>query len=164
MIDKIRIPRRRIPILLEKKKEIEEATNTKIKLNDEITIEGESIEMMDAKNIIKAIGRGFSSDVALELTDEKKNLCIISLPDDRKKLKRIKSRIIGAEGGSKKKIEKLTFTYISVYGKTVSIIGNYENVDIARMAVEKLIRGSPHSNVYRFIERSFKKIIKGEEV
>jgi len=158
MIDKIRIPKKRIPFLFEKKREIEEATNTRIKLNDEITLEGDCIELMDVNKIIKAVGRGFPVDTALELTDEKKNLCIISLPYDRKKLKRIKSRIIGTGGRSRKKIEKLTFTYISVYGKTVSIIGKYDNVDIAREAIEKLIRGSPHSNVYRFIETSLKKL------
>ena len=156
MINKIRVPKKRIPVLFERKREIEEATNSRIRLNDEITIEGDCVELMNANNIIKAVGRGFSVDVALELTDEKKSLCIISLPDDRKKLKRIKSRIIGTEGRSKRRIEKLTFTYISVYGKTVSIIGSYENVDIARGAIEKLIGGSPHSNVYRFIEKSFK--------
>ena len=158
MINKIRIPKKRIHVLLEKKKEIEEATKIRISLNDEITIEGDSIGIMDANNIIKAVGRGFLVDVALELTDEKKNLYIISLPDDRKKLKRIKSRIIGTGGRSKRKIEKMTFTHISVYGKTTSIIGDYENVDIARRSIEKLIRGSPHSNVYMFIERSMKEI------
>lgn len=156
MIDKIRIPKKRIPVLFERKKEIEEATRTRIKLNDEVTIDGDCIELMNAKNIIRAVGRGFSVDAALELTDEKKNLCIIPLPNDRKKLKRIKSRIIGIEGRSKRKIEKLTFTCISVYGKTVSIIGDYENVDIAREAIEKLIMGSPHSSVYRFIEKFLK--------
>jgi ribosomal RNA assembly protein len=158
MIDKIRIPKKRIHVLFEKKREIEEATNIKIEVADEITIEGNCIEVMNAKNIIKAIGRGFATDIAMELIDEKKNLCIISLPHDRKKLKRVKSRIIGTEGRSKKNIEKLTSTHISVYGRTVSIIGDYENVDIARGAIEKLIGGSPHSNVYMFIEKSLKNV------
>ena len=158
MIDRIRIPKKRIPVLVENKGMVEEATKTKIKLNDEITIDGDPLDIMDAKTMIKAIGRGFSADTALELTDEKNNLCIISLPDDRKKLKRVRARIIGTGGRSKKKIEKLTFTKISVYGKTVSIIGKYENVDITREAIEKLIRGSPHSTVYRFIERLSKKL------
>ncbi len=158
MIDRIRIPKKRISVLVENKGMVEEATKTKIKLNDEITVAGGPLEIMDAKNMIKAIGRGFTVDTALELTDEKNNLCIIPLPDDRKKLKRVRARIIGTGGRSKKKIEKLTFTKIAVYGKTVSIIGKYENVDITREAIEKLIRGSPHSTVYRFIERLSKKL------
>ena len=158
MINKIRIPEKRIPVILRGKKEIEEATRTRIALNGEITLEGDAIGIMDANNIIKAVGRGFSVDVALKLTDEGNNLCIISLPDDRKKLKRIKSRIIGTGGRSKQKIEKMTFTEISVYGKTVGIIGKYDNVDVARRSIEKLIGGSPHSNVYRFIEKCMKDI------
>ena len=158
MIDVIRIPKKRFPALIKSKKELEEATNTKIKINEEIMIEGEPLEIMDAKNLIKAVGRGFSADIALQLTDENKNFYLISLPDDRKKLKRIKSRIIGTGGRSKKRIEKMTLTHISVYGKTVSIIGKYDNVEVAREAIEKLISGSPHSNVYKLIERQMKNL------
>ncbi len=43
---------------------------------------------------------------------------------------------------------------ISVYGKTVAIIGNPIQVEVAKTAVEKLARGgSPHGVVYRYLER-----------
>ncbi len=38
-------------------------------------------------------------------------------------------------------------------GKTVSIIGDDEEVAAAQEAVEMIIRGVPHSIVYRFLER-----------
>ena len=37
---------------------------------------------------------------------------------------------------------------------TVAIIGQTNNVEIASRAIESLIRGSPHSSVYRFLEKS----------
>ena len=52
-----------------------------------------------------------------------------------------------------KTIEDLTETYVSVYGKTIGIIGFSENVAIARKAVESLLSGSPHSTVYKWLEK-----------
>lgn len=42
---------------------------------------------------------------------------------------------------------------VSVYGKTVAIIGNPIQIEIAKTAIEKLARGSPHGSVYRYLER-----------
>jgi len=155
MIEKLRIPKERLAILIGKggeiKRKLEKLTKTQIDVSDEITIEGEAISVLDASNVIKAIGRGFDPDSALELLDEKMTLCIIPLPNDRKALKRIRSRIIGTGGKCKKIIERSSNTKLSVYGKTVSIIGEYENADLAKCAIEKLIGGSPHKNVYRYL-------------
>lgn len=156
MIEEILISKDRLSILIGKngeiKKDIEEKTKTDITINDEVRISGEAINIMDAKNIITAIGRGFSPEIAMRLLEDDMNLCVISLPHDRKILIRIKSRIIGTGGKCRKTIEKLTNTSISVYGKTVSVIGLYEDVELTREAIEKLIMGSPHKNVYRFLE------------
>ena len=60
---------------------------------------------------------------------------------------------IGEGGKSRKTIEDLTECYISVYGKTIGIIGEPENVAAARKAVEDLLKGSPHGNVYKLLEK-----------
>ncbi|MEM1856188.1 MAG: hypothetical protein QXG70_04375, partial [Candidatus Methanomethylicaceae archaeon] len=57
------------------------------------------------------------------------------------------------KGKTRKMIEELTDTYISIYGHTVSIIGGYEEVRVAREAIEMLIRGMQHGTVYRFLDR-----------
>ena len=41
---------------------------------------------------------------------------------------------------------------MSVYGKTVSIIGKYQNVELAEQAVNKIIDGMPHRSIYEFLE------------
>ena len=73
--------------------------------------------------------------------------------DKKKKLERIRGRIIGKKGKSREIIENLTETHVSVYGKTVSIIGIAENVTMARNAVEMFLEGAAHSAVYRRLEQ-----------
>ncbi len=156
MITGILIPKRRIAVVVGKggktKKTLEEKTGTKIFIGEEITIEGEALEVMAAENIIKAIGRGFAPDTALELLDEDKVLYVMQLDKGEKELSRIKSRVIGTNGRARRNLERLTDTHISVYGKTISIIGLYDDADAAKAAVEKLISGSMHGNVYRLLE------------
>ena len=66
---------------------------------------------------------------------------------------RIKSRVIGSEGKARKTIENFTNTDICVYGKTIGVIGVPEDVSLARRALDKLLKGSPHGKVYGWIKR-----------
>ena|SRR3989338_1095804 len=157
MIKNIKIPEERLPVLIGKngmtKRSIQRKTKTKISADeDEIIIEGESIGVLDAESIIKAIGRGFSPQSAELLLKEENALVIIELPKGEKTLKRLKSRLIGTRGKSRRNIERLTGTHMSVYGKTVALIGTYENVSLAEQAVQKIIKGMPHRFVYEFLE------------
>jgi ribosomal RNA assembly protein len=43
---------------------------------------------------------------------------------------------------------------MSIYGSTVSLIGNSVQLPIAKTAVEMILRGSEHATVYRYLERS----------
>lgn len=156
MIRKILIPEERFAVIIGKhgdvKRKIEKITKTKIKLDDGIEINGESTDVIIAENIITAIGRGFSPQNAMALVDEEKVLIIIEIAKNEKSLKRIRSRLIGTNGKARRNIEEYTKTNICIYGKTVSIIGNYENAELAREAVEKLIKGLSHKSVYKFLE------------
>ena len=53
---------------------------------------------------------------------------------------------------TRKLVEKNTGVKIAIYGKTISIIGKWDNVMLAKQAVEKLLLGSKHSTVYKFLE------------
>ncbi len=66
---------------------------------------------------------------------------------------RQKGRIIGREGRTRQIIKEMTGVDISIYGKTVSLIGNIESVMIAKEAVEMLLSGSRHKSVYSFLEK-----------
>ena len=162
MIKKIRIPEERIPVLIGKdgrtKYRIQRLTHTRIDIGEETTLEGEALDVMTAENIIKAIGRGFSPEASEILCKEDGTLDIIQLPKERKELNRIKSRLIGTKGKCRKNIENLTKTYISVFGKTVSVIGPYNNVRFAAEALQRLIKGDTHSSVYRILEENQEKM------
>jgi len=106
---------------------------------------------MLAKNIVKAIARGFSPQKAFLLLNENNALEIIEIPGNEKNVIRIKSRIIGSEGKTRKRLEELTDCLISVYGKTVSIIGGFEKISFAKKAVKMFISGASHKTVYRFL-------------
>ena len=71
---------------------------------------------------------------------------------------RLKGRVIGRDGKSRKLIEELTECSISVFGKTISIIGSAESAAAARQAVESLLRGSTHANVYKWLEKRRREI------
>ena len=162
MIEKIKIPEERVAILIGKKgkikKEIEDLTITKITIDEDVTIAGECIGVMACCNIIKAVGRGFAPEKALDLADEEYCLCIMPLPEKGKE--RVKSRIIGRGGSAREKIELFTRTHVSVYGKTVSVIGKYEDVELTKIAIEKIISGAMHKNVFSFLEKKLKSRVK----
>ncbi len=165
----LKIPKKRIAVLIgekgKTKREIERFTSTKLTINSEegdVIIESqESINVFNTKPIIQSIGRGFNPEIALNLIDEENILEIIDITDFSKKSKkdliRLKSRLIGTNGKARKMIEMLTHTEICVYGKTVSIIGEHDNVHLAKRAITNLLQGSKHGNVYGFIEKTKKK-------
>jgi ribosomal RNA assembly protein len=161
----LRIPKDRIAVLIGKegkiKKEIETETKTKIKVDSkegDVFISGEdALGLYSCREVIRSIGRGFNPDIALLLLKADYCLELIDLKEycgkSKDSLLRIKGRIIGSEGKTRKLIEELTEAHICVYGKTIGVIGLPESTSLARDAIEKLIKGSPHSGVYKFLER-----------
>jgi ribosomal RNA assembly protein len=118
-----------------------------------------------AKEIVAAIGRGFSPEHAFRLLeDDETMLEVIDLREtvgrSQSDMKRLKGRVIGKEGKTRRIIEELTEANISVYGHTISIIGEIDQVEIAKEAVRMLIRGSLHGTVYRFLHRKRRELKK----
>jgi len=166
----VRIPRERIGVLIgpngETKREIEENLNVRLEVDSgsgDVTINlneesNDPFQLFRARDIVLAIGRGFSPQRAFRLLrNEDDMLTIIDLREifgrSKSDIKRVKGRIIGKDGKTRRIIEESTETYISVYGHTVSIIGGVEESRIAREAIDMLIRGSQHAAVYKFLQR-----------
>jgi len=166
----LNISKQRVAVLIGKKgstkRKIEKITSTKLKIDSElgfVTIKGEDpLTTYQTKSVIEAIGRGFNPNIALSLLND--DICFEIIPiqnfagKSKNNLIRIKSRIIGTRGKCRKTIESLTDTEISIYGKTVSIIGELQNVLIAKKAIEDILAGAPHAPVYKTIELSIKKL------
>lgn len=163
--EELKIPKDRIPILIGKKgtdkSKLEKLTNTKITVNSkegDVLIEGnDSFNVFKTKKVITGIARGFNPDSCYDLLSENYALEILNIQDfvgkSKSRIQTIKSRVIGTKGKARKLVERLTHCEICVYGKTVSILGTVENCYIAKRAVEMLLNGSPHGNVYGWIER-----------
>ena len=109
-----------------------------------------------AVEIVMAIGRGFTPDVALTLLKNENSLFVINLTEfagkSRSSIERIKGRVIGERGRARKNMEQLSKTHISVYGKTVSIIGAGGGLMRAVDAVRAISCGSTHGAVYNKLE------------
>ena len=166
----VKIPKERIGVLIgqdgKTKREIEENLNVKLEVDSEtgdvtINLNEDSTDpsqLFKARDIVLAIGRGFSPQRAFRLLhDEDMMLTIIDLREifgrSKSDIRRVKGRIIGKEGKTRRIIEECTEAYISVYGHTVSIIGGVEQSEIAREAISMLIKGNQHATVYRFLQR-----------
>lgn len=169
----LKVPKERVGVLIghkgETKKQIEELSQIKIEIDSE---EGEVIiddhEAKDpllclkVENVIRAIGRGFSPDHAIRLFNEDMDFFLFDIHDYVGKkephTRRLKSRIIGSNGKTKRVLETLTGADISIYGHTISIIADFVSMDIAKRAIDMLMSGSKHATVYRFVEREMKKV------
>ena len=165
----LKIPRERVGVLIGKngitKDEIENLTKTDINIDSDTgsiaispTEETEDpLAVWKSRYIVKAIGRGFNPDVSLKLLGDETLLEIINLPDyvgkSKKAIMRQKARIIGKEGRTKDIIIDMTGVDISIYGKTVAIIGDMEQIHIAKEAVEMILNGVRHKTVYAFLEK-----------
>jgi ribosomal RNA assembly protein len=121
--------------------------------------------LFKAKDVVTALGRGFSPEHAFRLIrDEETFLDVIDLRTvfglSETDIKRIKGRVIGMNGKTRKIIEELTDTNVAVYGHTVSIIGTIEQAEAAREAIQMLVKGSMHATVYRFLHRKRRELKK----
>jgi len=164
----IRIPSDRVGALVGKdgssKKMIEERTGIKLQIDKEGEVvyddnaEGvEPIMALQIMDVIKAVGRGFNPDKAMKLLDDDdmyfESIDIKDIIGDRQnQVVRARGRLIGKDGKTRKLIEDLADVYMSVYGNTVSLIGNSISLPIAKNAIEMLLHGSEHSTVYHYLE------------
>ena len=125
-----------------------------------VTVKAETLKTdpLSATRVIEAIGRGFSPQRARRLLDEGTALEVIDLRDfagrSSNSLERIRGRVIGLKGKSRRVIEELTACHLSVYGRTVAIIGDASEVQLASQAVRSLATGSQHKTVYNTLQKA----------
>ncbi|MBU4456271.1 MAG: KH domain-containing protein, partial [Nanoarchaeota archaeon] len=153
----IKIPKERVGVLIgvdgKIKKKIEKKANVKLDINSEqgdVTITSEdNLMAYEVKIIIQAIGRGFTPQEAFQLFNEQNVFELVDITSytgkSKKKMERLKGRVIGESGKSRKTIEDLSETSIVIFGKTIGIIGEAERASLARRAIEMLLDGAPHA-------------------
>lgn len=170
---RLRIPKNRIAVLIgpngEIKQQLEKLTSTMISVDSAdglVVMESteateDPLAVWKARDIVQAIGRGFSPQRAFALIDDDVYLRIINLEEygtTPNQVRRLKGRVIGQGGKTRKNIEELTDTYVTVMGNTIAIIGELETQQVALTAIVRLLKGAEHSTVYRYLNDQRRKI------
>ncbi len=146
-------PERKHALTEELIKTLEEKFAVKIDVQEDgVEIEGEGIDAFQAQNVLRAVALGFAPEDALLLLNEDHTMEVIEIPGDEKRRRQIKARLIGTRGIVRKNIERYTSCRISIFDKTVSIIGPVDKVPIAKNALEMIITGKEHATVYKYLE------------
>ncbi len=165
----VKVPKERLGALIgpdgKTKKIIEE--NTGVTLNIDSNMGDVTIIPMEeevskglvglaARDIVKAIGRGFSPERAMALKSEDMYFTLMDIRDyvgkSTKHIKRVRGRLIGTNGKTRRIIEELSGAEMSVYGNTVGLIGDLFSMGASKRAVEMILEGSEHAAVYKFLE------------
>jgi len=163
----VRIPVERVGAVIGKeggtKKFLEKEMGVRLVIDSRegvVTVKSDSVKAdpFSATRVIEAIGRGFSPQRARRLLDEGTAFEVIDLRDyagrSVNSLERIRGRVIGLKGKSRRVIEELTACHLSVYGRTVAIIGEAGEVQLASEAVRSLATGSQHKTVYNALQKA----------
>lgn len=165
----VRVPEDRIGVLIgpkgATKRAIQERTGTSIAVDaDEgeieiaSNVEGDPSGVLQARDVVIALARGFSPPRAFRLLKEGVYLGVLDIKQisgkrDKAALWRIRSRVIGEHGRARGRIEELSGCSMSVYGSTVALIGDEKQLARATRAVQLLLRGSEHAAVFHLLAR-----------
>jgi ribosomal RNA assembly protein len=173
----VKIPKERVGVLVGPDGRVKQNIEEKLKVELQVDSEGGDVKVLitektedpsllfRAKDVVTAIGRGFSPEQAFRLIrDENAIFDVIDLRiifgRSESDISRVKGRIIGMNGKTRRIIEELTDANVVVYGHTVGIIGTFEQADAARNAVQMLIDGSQHHAVYKFLANKRRELKK----
>lgn len=165
----VKIPKDRIGALIgpngETKKKIEERSGIPLEVDskeNEVAIHNEKedvdpVMVLKVHDLVKAIGRGFSPERAARLWSDDAYFELLDIHDyvgkQKGHVQRVKARIIGREGKTRRIIEEQTDCDLAVYGHTVAIIGDISAIGDAKHAVDMILRGAEHASVYRYLEQ-----------
>jgi ribosomal RNA assembly protein len=166
----VRIPKERVGVLIGPEGKVKAYIEEKLQVKLEIESESGGVRivlcenatdpslLLKAKDVVTAIGRGFAPEVTYRLIrneDEIFDMIDLRLIFGRSEsdIKRIKGRIIGEDGKTRRLIEDLTEANVVVYGHTIGIIGSFEEADAARNAVQMIVDGCEHHTVYNYLQK-----------
>lgn len=158
----MKVPMQRVAVIIgkegQKKKELEELMKCELEIDSkegDITIICEdAIQVYNNSLVVKAIARGFNPDKAVLLLNDSYLLEILELNDysSETQYPRLRARVIGTKGSTRSILEEKSGAMISVFGKTISIIGKIDEVALAKYAIEMLLKGAKQTSAYKYLD------------
>lgn len=152
----IQIYSEKLPRILKNKSLLEKKLKVKItNQGKEVFVEGRPEEEYIAEKVINALNFGFEFGIAILIKEEDNLFEIIAIKDytKRRDLSRIRARIIGKKGKTKKTFTQLTKCFFEIRDNEVGIIGEPEYIENAQTAIISIIKGTKQSNVYAYLEK-----------
>ena len=157
------IPKVRVAALIGKggsdRKRIAKMGKVSLRISSDgtVNISGQADRVWLVSQVVEAIGRGFSPDDAILIFNKDFAYELIYInefaPKNKRRRLELRGRLIGTKGKIKHIIQKKTKTKISIYGKTVGIIGPSEGLGLAKRAVEMILRGSQYGSALGFLTK-----------
>ena len=173
----VKVPQDRIGVVIgdggETMREIERRAEVRLDIDSEsgsvaIDTVGDPVTGLAAPDIVRAIGRGFKPEVALSLLDNDMRMFdLIDIGEatrNKNDMKRQKGRLIGENGRTRELMEELSGAHVVIYGSTLGIIGQPEEVETVRRAVGMILDGAPHGAVYSFLERKHNELSRSAQL
>ncbi|ELZ76452.1 MULTISPECIES: KH domain-containing protein [Haloferax] len=173
----VKVPQDRIGVLIGEGgstlREIERRAEVRLDVDSEngsvaIDSVGDPVLGMVAPDVVRAVGRGFAPEDAMLLLDQEMAMFELIEIDrhtrNKNDMRRKKGRLIGENGRTRELMEELTGADVVIYGSTLGIIGQPEEVEAVRRAVEMILDGAPHGAVYSFLERKHNELTSGFNV
>lgn len=164
------IPVDRIGVLSHVREDIEEAGNIKLTIDPDGTITvdcDDPVAEWKAIDVVKAIGRGFRPELAMNLFSEEYMLVVVDLKsmfNTEKQRERMRSRVIGTKGKARKTIEEISGAFLCIYGNTVCILGRISEVTVAERGLLALLGGASHGSVYGILHKEKEKADAAERL
>ncbi|MGC8547610.1 MAG: KH domain-containing protein [Candidatus Micrarchaeia archaeon] len=137
------------------------ACRIELKDKNELVIDGDAYAEYMSYSVLEAFGRGFDINTAFKLLSEDcffKSINLKELFKNEKQIKRMKARVIGEKGKTKRYIEAVSGAEISLYGNTISGIGTLDQLNVAYSAINILLEGGTHKKAYRVMEKARKEL------
>lgn len=170
----VKVPQDRIGVLIgdggETMREIERRAEVRLDIDSQsgsvaIDAVGDPVTGLAGPDIVRAIGRGFKPETALSLLDNDMRMFdLIDIGEatrNKNDMKRQKGRLIGENGRTRQLMEELSGAHVVIYGSTLGIIGQPEEVETVRRAVGMILDGAPHGAVYSYLERKHNELSRG---
>lgn len=164
----IRIPADRIGVVIgpggETRKLLSERSGLPISVDssqNEVSFDDKApgadpLMVLKMRDILRALGRGFSPEHAMRLFNDDAYFELLDIHDyvgkNKGRMRQVAARIIGSEGKTRRIIEDQTGCDLAIYGHTVGIIGDLEDLGNAKRAVDMILSGAEHASVYSFLE------------